>query len=52
VRDEWENKKPDIEARISKALGEQWTVTANPNLLYANTDEDSYKERVGSVIYW
>ena len=52
MRDEWENKKPEIEARISKALSEQWTVTTNPNLLYVYTDDESYKSRIGSVISW
>jgi hypothetical protein len=52
VRDEWESKKPEIEARISKALGEAWTVTTNPNLLYVYTDDESYKSRIGSIVYW
>ncbi|KIW27785.1 uncharacterized protein PV07_07493 [Cladophialophora immunda] len=52
VRDEWESKKPEIEARISKALGEAWTVTTNPHLLYVYTDDESYKARIGDVIMW
>ncbi|EXJ73839.1 uncharacterized protein A1O5_03601 [Cladophialophora psammophila CBS 110553] len=52
VRDEWESKKPEIEARVSKALGEAWTVTTNPNLLYVYTDDESYKSRIGTVITW
>jgi hypothetical protein len=52
VRDEWEAKKPEIEERISKTLGETWTVITNPNLLYANSDDEDYKARVGSVIMW
>jgi hypothetical protein len=52
VRDEWESKKPEIEERVSKALGETWTVAANPNLLYTNTDDDDRKASIGSVILW
>jgi hypothetical protein len=52
VRDEWESKKPDFEAKISKALGETWTVTTNPHLLYVYTDDESYKSRIGDIITW
>jgi hypothetical protein len=52
VRDEWESKRPEFEARISKALGEPWTVTTNPNLLYVYTEDESYKSRIGTVITW
>ncbi|KEF59413.1 uncharacterized protein A1O9_04257 [Exophiala aquamarina CBS 119918] len=52
VRDEWESKKPEIEERISKALGETWTISVNPNLLYANTDDEGRKSNIGAVIYW
>jgi len=52
VRDEWEAKKPELEERVSKALGETWTISVNPNLLYANTDDEDRKSNIGSVIYW
>ncbi|KIW76401.1 hypothetical protein Z517_11147 [Fonsecaea pedrosoi CBS 271.37] len=52
VRDEWESKKPEIEARISKTLGEAWTVTTNPNQLYMYTNDESYKSRIGNIIMW
>ncbi|ETI24879.1 hypothetical protein G647_04249 [Cladophialophora carrionii CBS 160.54] len=52
VRDEWESKRPEFEAKISKTLGQPWTVTTNPNLLYVYTDDDSYKSRIGEIITW
>ena len=52
MRDEWESKRPEFEEKISKALGESWTIVANPNLLYVYTDDESYKSRIGSVIVW
>ncbi|KIX00628.1 uncharacterized protein Z518_09693 [Rhinocladiella mackenziei CBS 650.93] len=52
VRDEWESKKPEHEEKISKILGEAWTITTNPNLLYVCTDDESYKSRIGTVITW
>ena len=52
MRDEWDVKKPETEERISKALGEAWTVVVNPNLVYVYTDDESYKSRIGSVISW
>lgn len=52
MRDEWETKRPELEERISKILGEKWTVTTNPNLLYVYTTDESYKARIGEVITW
>ena len=52
VRDEWESHRPEIEGKISSLLGETWTVSVNPNLIYVYTDDSNYKERLGSVIMW
>lgn len=51
VRDAWEAKKPEYETEISSLLGTAWTIKANVNLIYVYA-EDSYKDRVGSVITW
>jgi hypothetical protein len=32
-------------------MGEAWTVDANPNLIYVYAN-DSYKDRVGTVLTW
>ncbi|EXJ60291.1 hypothetical protein A1O7_04443 [Cladophialophora yegresii CBS 114405] len=52
VRDEWDSKRPDFEDRISRTLGQPWTVTANSNLLYVYTEDESYKSRIGEIITW
>lgn len=52
VRDEWEAKKPNLEERVSKALGEPWTLKADMNLLYTQTDDKDYASRVGTVTTW
>jgi hypothetical protein len=51
VRDVWDSKKPEYGAEISKMMGEAWTVDANPNLIYVYAN-DSYKDRVGTVLTW
>lgn len=51
VRDAWEAKKPEYETEISTALGTAWTIETNVNLIYVYAD-DSYKDRVGTVITW
>lgn len=43
VRDEFENKRDELEAQLSKILGgEQWKVEVNQNLIFAYADEGSY----------
>jgi len=52
LRDNWEAKRPELESKISQLLGETWTISVNPNLLYAYAEDDSGKERLGDVIMW
>ncbi|KAI1478536.1 hypothetical protein F4774DRAFT_385191 [Daldinia eschscholtzii] len=50
VRDEWENKKSDLEQKLSDTLMTPWTVDVNPNQLYAYATEGYAKESLGSCI--
>jgi hypothetical protein len=33
-------------------MGETWTISINPNLLFAYAEDSSGKERLGDVIMW
>ncbi|KAK6952640.1 hypothetical protein Daesc_004930 [Daldinia eschscholtzii] len=50
VRDDWENKKSDLEQKLSDTLTTPWTVDVNPNQLYAYATEGYAKESLGSCI--
>ncbi|KAI0098424.1 hypothetical protein F4814DRAFT_121591 [Daldinia grandis] len=50
IRDEWDNKKSDIEQKLSDTLTTPWTVDVNPNQLYAYAEEGYAKESLGSCI--
>ncbi|RMZ86778.1 hypothetical protein DV736_g5994, partial [Chaetothyriales sp. CBS 134916] len=52
LRDKWETKKPGFEQELSDLLGEPWTITTNPNLIYANAEDPEYQNRIGEVITW
>ncbi|RMZ77742.1 hypothetical protein DV737_g4199, partial [Chaetothyriales sp. CBS 132003] len=52
VRDEWEAKRPGFEQELSDLLGEPWTITTNPSLIYANVEDSAYQSRIGEVISW
>ncbi|KAI0453893.1 hypothetical protein F5B21DRAFT_504782 [Xylaria acuta] len=52
VRDDWDAKKGNIEARLSEILGVAWTVDVNPNQIYAYSDSSAYaKENLGSCLH-
>ncbi|RDL38749.1 Uncharacterized protein BP5553_03089 [Venustampulla echinocandica] len=42
VRDEWDNKKGDLESQISTLLGTPWTFDINPLAIYPYAEEGSY----------
>ncbi|KAI1773770.1 hypothetical protein F4818DRAFT_421710 [Hypoxylon cercidicola] len=50
IRDEWDNKKSDIEKQLSDALTTPWTVDVNPNQLYPYATDGYAKESLGSCI--
>jgi hypothetical protein len=50
VRDEWENKKAEIEKELSDVLGPPWTVEVNPNQIFAYAGDGYAKESLGSCI--
>ncbi|KAI1644978.1 uncharacterized protein F4817DRAFT_345192 [Daldinia loculata] len=50
IRDEWDNKKFDLEQKLSDTLTTSWTVDVNPNQLYAYAEEGYAKESIGSCI--
>jgi hypothetical protein len=50
VRDEWDNKKADIEDQLSEVLTVPWTVDVNPNQIYAYAGDGYAKESLGSCI--
>ncbi|ORY60916.1 uncharacterized protein BCR38DRAFT_349199 [Pseudomassariella vexata] len=50
VRDEWDNKKPDIEKELSDVLTVPWTVDVNPNQIYAYAGEGYARDSLGGCI--
>ncbi|KAG4430519.1 hypothetical protein IFR05_014005 [Cadophora sp. M221] len=42
VRDEWENKKAGLEAKLLETLGVAWTLEANPLAIFPYAAEGSY----------
>jgi len=52
VRDEWDNKKADLEKTLSEHLGTAWTFEANPLAIWPYATDGSYgKESLGSCLY-
>ncbi|KAI1296995.1 hypothetical protein F5Y03DRAFT_370234 [Xylaria venustula] len=53
VRDGWDAKKGDLEAKFTELLGTEWTIDVNPNQVYAYaTEERSYaKENLGNLLF-
>jgi hypothetical protein len=52
VRDQWENKKPDLEAQLLEKLGTAWTFDINPNAVYAYAESNSFaQESLGTCIF-
>ncbi|KAI0118072.1 hypothetical protein F4776DRAFT_672962 [Hypoxylon sp. NC0597] len=50
VRDEWDNKKSEIEQQLSDILTIPWTIDVNPNQIYAYATDGYAKESLGSCI--
>ncbi|KAK9424860.1 putative Glycosyltransferase 2-like domain-containing protein [Seiridium unicorne] len=50
LRDDWDNKKADIEKELSDVLTVPWTVEVNPNQIYAYAGDGYAKESPGSCI--
>ncbi|KAK8069602.1 hypothetical protein PG994_006218 [Apiospora phragmitis] len=50
VRDDWDNKKPEIEKELSDILTVPWTVEVNPNEVFAYAVDGYAKESLGSCI--
>lgn len=51
VRDDWDAKKADVEARITEILGVPWTIEVNPNQIYAYAKSGYAKENLGACIH-
>ncbi|KAI0969034.1 hypothetical protein F4678DRAFT_463787 [Xylaria arbuscula] len=53
VRDDWDAKKGDLQAKYTELLGTEWTIDVNPNQVYAYaTEERSYaKENLGNLLF-
>lgn len=52
LRDEYTAKIPELEAKITELLGEEWKLDVNPNLVYAYAEPDSYAATaLGSCLY-
>ncbi|KAK8045183.1 hypothetical protein PG993_005207 [Apiospora rasikravindrae] len=50
VRDEWDNKKLEIEKELSDILTVPWTMEVNPNQVFAYAGDGYAKESLGSCI--
>ncbi|KAM0812051.1 hypothetical protein AB5N19_14368 [Seiridium cardinale] len=50
LRDDWDNKKANIEKELSDVLTVPWTVEVNPNQIYAYAGEGYAKQSLGSCI--
>jgi hypothetical protein len=52
VRDEWEQKKGDLDKKLSDLMGVEWKFEFNPNAIYPYAIEDSYmKNSPGACLY-
>ncbi|KAJ1324244.1 hypothetical protein MN608_10304 [Microdochium nivale] len=50
LRDEWENKKADLEKQLSDILTVPWTVDIDPKQVYAYAGDGYAKDSLGSCI--
>ncbi|KAK1252386.1 hypothetical protein MKX08_003573 [Trichoderma sp. CBMAI-0020] len=50
IRDEWENRKPDYEDRISAVLGEPWKIDIDLRQVCAYAEDGYAAEATGSMI--
>jgi len=51
VRDEFDSKKPELEAKLKEILGVEWTVDVNPNAIFPYCTDESGKSQLGRYIY-
>ncbi|KAI1264389.1 hypothetical protein F5Y18DRAFT_390332 [Xylariaceae sp. FL1019] len=51
VRDDWDAKKEDVEKRLSEMLETPWTISVNPNQVFAYAKTDYPKQNLGKCIY-
>ncbi|KAJ4014475.1 hypothetical protein NW752_007237 [Fusarium irregulare] len=52
IRDGWENKKGELEQRLSDILGQPWTISADPWALYPYAEEYSWAQQcLGDTIF-
>jgi hypothetical protein len=51
VRDEYENKREDLEKKLSDLLGETWKFEVNPNFIFAYANDGYAKNNFGGCIY-
>jgi hypothetical protein len=51
VRDDWEAKKADIEAKLSEILGTPWTFEVDLLQIYAYAQEGYAKENYGAYLF-
>jgi hypothetical protein len=52
LRDEYTAKIPELQAKITELLGEEWKLDINPSLIYAYAEPDSYASgSLGSCLY-
>ncbi|KIH93437.1 hypothetical protein SPBR_04339 [Sporothrix brasiliensis 5110] len=51
VRDEWENKKEEMEKKLSDKLGVAWTFDINPLAIFPYAKDDWGKTSLGSILY-
>ena len=51
VRDNWENKKEDLEKQISNILGETWTINIDPKAIWPYGEDNSWaKTSTGDLL--
>jgi hypothetical protein len=50
VRDEFENKRAELEGDISKLLGTAWTIDINPNAVYAYAEGSYAQNNLGGCL--
>jgi len=52
VRDEWENKRPELEKDLSTILKVDWKIDINPAAVWVYAEDGSYgKDSLGSCIH-
>ncbi|KAI0154635.1 hypothetical protein GGR57DRAFT_107107 [Xylariaceae sp. FL1272] len=51
VRDDWDAKKEDVEKKLSEMLETPWTISVNPNQVFAYAKSDYPKQNLGNCIH-